>query len=54
MLYRIGEFSKIAMTTIKALRSNDGAGLLKPSYVEVTSAAHWQASLVLFCPLRAG
>lgn len=33
-MYRIGEFSKMSKTTIKALRYYDEIGLLKPEYID--------------------
>jgi DNA-binding transcriptional MerR regulator len=33
-MYRIGEFSKLTKTTVKALRYYDETGLLKPEYVD--------------------
>ena len=33
-MYKIGEFSKLAKTTVKTLRFYDESGLLKPAFVD--------------------
>ena len=33
-MYKIGEFSKLARTTIKTLRYYEQAGLLNPSFID--------------------
>ena len=37
-MLRIGEFSKLAKTTIKALRYYDKVGLLKPAFVDSSTS----------------
>ncbi|MBQ7726648.1 MAG: MerR family transcriptional regulator [Clostridia bacterium] len=37
-MFRIGEFSKLSKTTIKALRYYDKVGLLKPAFVDPETA----------------
>ncbi len=47
-MYRIGEFSKLTKTTIKALRYYDEIGLLKPEYVDEENGYRYYTTSQLF------
>lgn len=50
-MYRIGEFSKLTKTTVKALRFYDEAGLLKPAAVDEWTSYRYYTTKQLY-PLR--
>lgn len=47
-MYKIGEFSKLSKTTIKALRYYEKEGLLKPTFIDqYTSYRYYESSQLL-------
>lgn len=47
-MYKIGDFSNMAKTTIKTLRYYEKEGLLKPSYIDpYTSYRYYDASVLV-------